>query len=158
MSEHHNHSAHGDEHGHHDRHGHDDQPHSTLKGYATGFILSVILTAIPFWMVMGKVFDKSSTTAAVILAIGAVQIVVHIIYFLHMNSKAEGGWSMLAMIFTVVVVGITLSGSIWVMFHLNNNMMPNMTDPAYQMPADGEASVGPQMTKRMQHMNMNDMP
>jgi cytochrome o ubiquinol oxidase operon protein cyoD len=83
---------------------------------------------------------------------------VHIIYFLHMNSKAEGGWSMLAMIFTVIVVGITLSGSIWVMFHLNNNMMPNMTDPAHQMAADSEASVGPQMTKKMHHMNMNDMP
>jgi cytochrome o ubiquinol oxidase operon protein cyoD len=157
MSDHHNHSAHGDEHGHH---GHDDhQPHSTLKGYAIGFILSVILTAIPFWMVMGKVFDKSSTTAAVILAIGAVQIVVHIIYFLHMNSKAEGGWSMLAMIFTVIVVGITLSGSIWVMFHLNNNMMPNMTDPAHQMQmSDGDIGSTPAGAGNKHHMNMNDMP
>ena len=99
-------------------------PHSTFKGYMTGFILSVVLTAIPFWLVMGKTFDKSSTTALVILAFAAVQIVVHMIYFLHMNTKAEGGWSMLALVFTLVLVVITLSGSIWVMFHLNNNMMP----------------------------------
>ena len=37
--------------------------HGTVKGYVTGFVLSVILTAIPFWLVMGKVFDEPSTTA-----------------------------------------------------------------------------------------------
>ena len=113
-----------DSHGH--SHGHDEDvgPHATLGGYLTGFVLSVFLTAIPFWLVMGKVFDKSSTTAIVILLIGAVQIVVHMIYFLHMNTKAEGGWSMLGLIFTIVLVVITLSGSLWVMFHLKHNMMP----------------------------------
>lgn len=158
MSEHHNHSAHGDEHGHHDHHGHDDHAPSTLKGYATGFILSVILTAIPFWLVMGKVFEKSSTTAFVVLAFAAVQIVVHIIYFLHMNAKVENGWSMLAMIFTVIVVGITLSGSIWVMFHLNSNMMPAMTDSTHQMSPSDMGSTPPGAINKMHHMNMNDMP
>ena len=118
-----------DNHHAHDGHGHDDgAPHSTFKGYMTGFILSVVLTAIPFWLVMGKVFDKSSTTALVILAFAAVQIVVHMIYFLHMNTKAEGGWSMLALIFTLVLVVITLAGSLWVMYHLNHNMMPSLHD------------------------------
>ncbi|HAT31438.1 MAG TPA: cytochrome o ubiquinol oxidase subunit IV, partial [Janthinobacterium sp.] len=102
--------------------------HGTLKSYATGFLLAVLLTAIPFWLVIGKVFDKSSTTALVILAFAAVQIVVHMIYFLHMNAKAEGGWSMLALLFTVMLVVIMLAGSIWVMFHLNHNMMPGMQD------------------------------
>jgi cytochrome o ubiquinol oxidase operon protein cyoD len=31
-----------------------------------------------------------------------VQIVVHMVYFLHMNAKAEGGWSMLSLLFTLV--------------------------------------------------------
>jgi len=126
-------SAH--ENDHHDGHGHDhdhghDSGHapSTLKGYATGFILSVILTAIPFWLVMGKVFGNSSTTALVILGFAAVQIVVHMVYFLHMNARSEGGWTMLALIFTLVLVVITLSGSLWVMFHMNANMMPSMHD------------------------------
>jgi cytochrome o ubiquinol oxidase operon protein cyoD len=108
--------------------------HSTLKGYATGFVLAVILTAIPFWLVMDKVFDKSSTTALVVLAIAAVQIVVHMIYFLHMNTKSEGGWTMLALIFTLVLVVITLSGSLWVMFHLNHNMMPVSIHEMKNMP------------------------
>ncbi|WP_194727080.1 cytochrome o ubiquinol oxidase subunit IV [Noviherbaspirillum malthae] len=139
MSEHHMTTAHADDHGHHDHHEHDDHAnHGSLKSYTIGFILSVILTAIPFWMVMGNVFESSSTTAMVILGFAAVQIVVHMIYFLHMNTKAEGGWSMLALIFTIVIVVITLAGSLWVMYHLNHNMMPGMmhdgTHSTHKMP------------------------
>ena len=124
MSDHHEHH-HGHDHGH----GHDDHAeHGSLKSYMIGFVLSVILTAIPFWMVMDHVFAKSNTTAFVILGIAAVQIVVHMVYFLHMNTKAEGGWSMLALIFTGMLVFIMLSGSIWVLYHLNHNMMPGMMD------------------------------
>jgi cytochrome o ubiquinol oxidase operon protein cyoD len=97
-----------------------------------GFVLSVILTAIPFALVMGNVFNNSVTTAVVILAFGAVQIVVHMVYFLHMNSKSEGGWTMLALMFTLILVVITLVGSIWVMFHLNSNMMPGMNHEAIE--------------------------
>jgi cytochrome o ubiquinol oxidase operon protein cyoD len=128
MSAPHNHDDHG--HGH----GEDDGHHGSLKDYAIGFILSVILTAIPFWLVMHKVFDKSSTTAAVILAFAAVQVVVHMVYFLHMNGKAEGGWSMLATMFTLVLLVIVLSGSIWVMYHMNINMMPAMDSNVHNMP------------------------
>lgn len=110
------------DHGHHEAH----HAHGTFKGYMTGFILSVILTAIPFWLVMDGVFDSSATTALVILGFAAVQIVVHMVYFLHMNTRSEGGWTMLALIFTVMLVVITLSGSLWVMYHLNHNMMPGM--------------------------------
>jgi cytochrome o ubiquinol oxidase operon protein cyoD len=119
----HNHDHH-DDHGH--GHGHDDHDHGSVKSYVTGFILAVILTAIPFWLVMGKVIDKSSTAGFVLLGLAAVQIVVHMVYFLHMNAKSEGGWNMLAMIFTAMVVIIMLSGSIWVMYHMNHNMMPGM--------------------------------
>ncbi len=113
---------------HHDNaHDHDDAPHATLRGYLTGFVLSIVLTAIPFWLVMGKVFASSTLTAAVLIAFAVVQIVVHMIYFLHMDAKSEGGWNLLALIFTLVLVVITLAGSIWVMYHLNVNMMPAMS-------------------------------
>jgi cytochrome o ubiquinol oxidase subunit IV len=113
---------------------HDEHPDSTFKGYMTGFVLAVVLTAIPFYVVMGKLFSSSLVTAAVILAIGVVQIVVHMIYFLHMDGKAEGGWSMLALMFTLVLVVITLSGSMWVMYHLNHNMMPTPVHDMRNMP------------------------
>lgn len=125
-------SAHTDAHaihdGHHDDHHGDDLGHVSLKGYVIGFVLAVILTAIPFWLVMSGGLKDASTTALVILGFAAVQIVVHMVYFLHMNAKSEGGWNMLALIFTAVLVLITLSGSIWVMYHLNHNMMPALMD------------------------------
>lgn len=119
--------------------------HGTMKSYVTGFILAVVLTAIPFWIVMGKVFDKSSTTAIVILAFAAVQIVVHMVYFLHMTTRVEAGWSMMALIFTSVLVIIMFSGSVWVMYHLDHNMMPGM------MPATTEKAM-PSMTHDMSRM------
>jgi cytochrome o ubiquinol oxidase operon protein cyoD len=134
MSEHHNH-AHAD-HGH--GHGHHGEPavHYSLKDYSIGFVLAVVLTVIPFWLVMGNVLDPSMTRF-VIMGFAAVQVVVHMIYFLHMNSKSEGGWNMMALILTVVLLGIVLSGSIWVMYHMNANMMPAMGDAAGMAPHGG---------------------
>ena len=115
------HEAHDAHHAHDDGHG-----HASLKGYLTGFVLSVILTAIPFWLVMTGAIENKQAAAIVIMVFAVVQIVVHMIYFLHMNTKSEGGWTMMALVFTAVLVVITLSGSIWVMYHMNTNMMPDM--------------------------------
>lgn len=121
-AQHTTHAAHG--HGGHDDH-HDDGPHSTLSGYMTGFILSIILTAIPFWLVMAKVIADRNTAVLVLGAFAVAQILVHMVCFLHMNGKIEGGWTLLATIFTVVFVAITIAGTLWVMFHMNDNMMPD---------------------------------
>jgi cytochrome o ubiquinol oxidase operon protein cyoD len=100
----------------------------SVRDYVIGFMLAVPLTAIPFWLVMSHAFDRSGTTAAIILAFGAIQIVIHMVYFLHMNTKSEGGWTLLALLFTLMLLVIALSGSLWVMYHLNNNMTPQMHD------------------------------
>lgn len=100
------------------------QPHGTLRGYLTGFVLSVFLTAIPFWLVMGAGVENRQITAFVIMAFAAVQMIVHMVYFLHMSSKSEEGWTMVSLIFTLILVVITLAGSLWVMHHLDTNMMP----------------------------------
>lgn len=105
-------------------HGGDGHAHGTFSTYMLGFVLSVVLTAIPFWLVMSGTLPSKQITALVIMAFAVVQIVVHMIYFLHMSPKSENGWSMMALIFTIVMVVIALSGSLWVMNHLNSNMMP----------------------------------
>jgi cytochrome o ubiquinol oxidase operon protein cyoD len=109
-------------------HAHGGAAHGSLKGYLIGFVLSVILTAIPFWLVMSGAIDNKQATAIVIMAFAVVQIVVHMVFFLHMNTASEGGWSMLALIFTLILVVIVLTGSLWVMYHLNANMMPGLHD------------------------------
>jgi cytochrome o ubiquinol oxidase operon protein cyoD len=125
----HAHSAGGHHEGHgrdHDVHGHDDHsgiPHATMRDYVIGFLLSVVLTAIPFWMVMTGVLPKAAT-GFIIMGFAVAQIVVHMVYFLHLNAKSDQGWTMVALIFTLILVVITLVGSLWVMHHLNVNMMP----------------------------------
>lgn len=100
------------------------QPHGTLRGYTIGFLLSVVLTAIPFWLVMGDAPWSKQVIAIVIMAFAAVQMVVHMVFFLHMTPKSEDGWTLTSLVFTLILVVITLAGSLWVMYHLDNNMMP----------------------------------
>lgn len=119
----------------HHAHSHGHQAgHGTFGSYMTGFVLSVILTAIPFALVMGGIIENKVLLAVTVMLIGAVQIVVHMVYFLHMNTKSEGGWTFMALIFTLVIVGIALAGSLWVMHHLNENMMPMSPEVMKNMP------------------------
>ena len=138
MSAQHTTHAHHAAPGHDDHHHADDGPHSTFSGYMIGFVLSVILTAIPFWLVMAKVIADRNTAVLVLGGFAVAQILVHMVYFLHMNGKVEGGWTLLSTIFTVVFVAIGISGTLWVMFHMNANMMPE--HPAAAQPAAHEAA------------------
>lgn len=123
-------SAHDIHAGHDDHHAHDDL-HVSLGDYVKGFILAVILTAIPFALVMGNVIQDRTTAVAVLGLFAVVQIIVHMVYFLHMNGKLQGGWTMLSTIFTVVFVAIGIAGTLWVMFHMNSNMMPEHAMPEH---------------------------
>ena len=107
----------------------------SLRGYLTGFVLAAILTIIPFWLVMGHVFESHWLTITLVLILAVLQIFVHIVYFLHLDTHSEGGWNMLAFVFTIVLVVIVLGASIWVMYNENANMMP--ISPQYQRSGDG---------------------
>ena len=98
--------------------------HGTRRDYITGFVLAAILTAIPFALVMGEVFPNPRITAFLVMGFAVVQIVVHMVYFLHMNRKSEGGWILMSLLFTGIIIVIALVGSLWVMHHLDANMMP----------------------------------
>ena len=101
-------------------------PHGSMRDYVTGFVLSVILTAIPFFLVMSGLAGSGRLTAFLVLGCAVIQIIVHMIYFLHMNLKNEAGWTMISLVFTIVVLVIAVSGTIWVMYHMDANMMPGM--------------------------------
>ena len=125
---------HGD-HGHDHDHDDDGAPHSSFSGYMVGFVLSIVLTAIPFWLVMAGVITHRPTAVLVLGAFAVAQILVHMVCFLHMNGKVEGGWTLLSTIFTVVFVAIAIAGTLWVMFHMNENMMPAHGGHAVHPPA-----------------------
>lgn len=111
----------------------DGQGVGSRASYIKGFVLSVILTAIPFGLVMSGGLDSRGLTMVLVIGFAIAQIFVHMVYFLHMTGNQEEGWTMLSAIFTVIVVVIVLSGSLWVMFHLNTNMMPQMPQMDHQL-------------------------
>ncbi len=72
------------------------------------------------------------------MAFAAVQMVVHMVYFLHMTPKSEDGWTLTSLVFTLILVVITLAGSLWVMYHMDTNMMPK--HEASQPPSERRGS------------------
>jgi cytochrome o ubiquinol oxidase operon protein cyoD len=107
--------------------------HFTLRTYVTGFVAAAVLTAVAFWIVMTGAIASRSAATAVIVALAAVQIVVQTWAFLHVNARAQEGWKLVAYVFTAVILLITIAGSMWIMSHLDRNMMPGMmVDPAEQ--------------------------
>ena len=89
-----------------------------------GFLLSVILTLIPFGLVMTDAFEDTASTALIIMSLGVVQIIVHMVYFLQMNRRAEASWALPALIVTVLLVAILLVGTLWGMPPLDGNAAP----------------------------------
>jgi cytochrome o ubiquinol oxidase operon protein cyoD len=106
----------------------------TLRTYLTGFALAAVLTAAAFWIVMARPF--SATVAAVlVVGLAIAQIVVQTRAFLHVNARAQDGWVLVAYVFTAILLLIAIGGSLWIMYHLDSNMMPGMMiDPMNQAP------------------------
>lgn len=96
----------------------------SFVGYITGFALAALLTVAAFWLVMGRIFENRWVTILLVLGLAVVQIGVHIHYFLHLDTRSEEGWNMLAFIFAAVLVLIVLGASIWAIYQEDQNMMP----------------------------------
>ncbi len=93
-----------------------------------------MLTGAAFWLVMADVFSSSVIASVALLALAAAQIVVHMVFFLHMNTRSEGGWTFISLVFTATLVLVALAGSLWVMRHMDHNMMPMAPHEARSQP------------------------
>ena len=116
------HGPHGAIHGraHGSAHG---AAHGSRNSYIVGFLLAIALTIVPFGLVMTH---ASVGTPLLIAVFALAQIMVHIVYFLHVDRSAEQRWNLTALLFTAIVVCIILGGSLWIMHNLYSNMMPGV--------------------------------
>jgi cytochrome o ubiquinol oxidase operon protein cyoD len=103
---------------------------SLYRSYVTGFVLVVILTAIPFWLVMDKIAPPQTLLPAILL-IAAVQMLVHLKYFFHLTG-ADRQWNLGALLLTGIIITIVFGGTFWVMLELRTNMMPWMDSGTHQ--------------------------
>ena len=98
------------------------ESHGSVGSYLTGFVLAVILTVAAFGLVMSHAMSPSATGGAIAL-LAVVQIVVHLIYFLHMNGSSEQRWNVMAFTFTVLSVLVLVAGTMFIMHDTSINMM-----------------------------------
>ena len=105
-------------------HSHDshDAGHGSVKSYAIGFILSVILTVIPFALVMYPTLPKS-ITLMIVLAFAVIQVLVHLVYFLHLDRSIAQRNNVIAFVFTAIVIVLLVGLSLWIMFSIHTYMM-----------------------------------
>ena len=76
-------------------------------------------------MVMSGQFSQSVNLISM-LVMGVVQIVVHLVCFLHMNTSSEGRWNLVAFLFTVLIIVMLVGLAIWIMVNADMLMMPWM--------------------------------
>ena len=92
-----------------------------LWSYLIGFVLAVILTAIPFYVVMTQALPPQR--ALLVIGIAAIlQVLVHLRFFLHLNFASTPKENLLAIVFAAVLIFIMVGGSFWIMFDLHTRM------------------------------------
>jgi cytochrome o ubiquinol oxidase subunit IV len=95
----------------------------SFKAYAIGFLLSILLTAVAFCLVLYGVEISRSLVLAGILGAALLQILVHLHYFLHLNTSSSARWNLLALASTLIIMILFIGGTLWIMSNLNARMM-----------------------------------
>ena len=93
------------------------------RGTLIGLGLAIVLTAASFWAAgTPLIYGPGIWIALSVLAVA--QMGVHLVFFLHITSGPDDTNNVLALAFGVLIVLLVVAGSLWIMYHLNQNMMP----------------------------------
>jgi len=92
-------------------------------GYVIGLVLALLLTGASF-AVAGSGVIWGPAIPAALLALAVAQMGVHLVFFLHITTGPDNTNNVLALAFGVLMVLLVIGGSVWIMAHLNHNMMP----------------------------------
>lgn len=96
--------------------------HGSLTSYIIGLILSLILTAIAFGFVMSAE-QMTTGIVAIILVCAVAQVLIQVIFFLHMNGSHAQVWDTTAGIYTLAILLFIVLASMWIFHHLHVNTM-----------------------------------
>ena len=100
-----------------------DSPGHWVQNYVLGLGFAAIMTIASFWIALTHpIWGPAVPVALIVLAIA--QMGVHLVFFLHVTTGPDNTNNVLALAFGVMVVFLIVIGSIWIMDHLNHNMMP----------------------------------
>jgi cytochrome o ubiquinol oxidase operon protein cyoD len=94
-----------------------------VRNYVIGLALAAGLTVASFWVASGTNLIYAPGVAMALAALAIGQMGVHLVFFLHITTGPDNTNNVLALAFGVLIVGIVIAGSLWIMYHLNINMM-----------------------------------
>ena len=90
--------------------------------YTAGLGFALLLTGASFIVAQTDLLWAPGVAAG--LAVLAVaQMGVHLVFFLHIGTDPDHTNSILALAFGVIIVMLVFAGSLWIMAHLNANML-----------------------------------
>jgi cytochrome o ubiquinol oxidase subunit IV len=96
-----------------------------IQGYLLGLVFAALLTAASFYVVYTQlIWAPAIPIALAVLAVA--QIGVHLVFFLHLTTSPDNTNNVLALAFGVLIVALIIGGSVWIMGHLDDRMMPSM--------------------------------
>lgn len=93
-----------------------------VMSYVIGFILAVALTLLAYVIVVNQLLS-GMLLAAVLMGLAAVQLLVQLIFFLHLGRDKGSRFNVASFYFMLMVLIIVVAGSLWIMHNLNYNMM-----------------------------------
>lgn len=93
-----------------------------VRTYVIGYVTSIILTLIAFALVIQGALP-AIMIVVVIVGLAIVQLIVQLVFFLHIGSGTGSKWKVTTFAFAILTVFIVVGGSIWIMNNLNYNML-----------------------------------
>jgi len=94
-----------------------------IGGYLVGLVLATLLTGVSFYIAQSTlVWQPSIPIALSVLALA--QMGVHLVFFLHITSGPDSVNNVMALAFGLLIVALLVFGSLWIMTHLDHNVMP----------------------------------
>ncbi|HTR18493.1 MAG TPA: cytochrome o ubiquinol oxidase subunit IV [Candidatus Paceibacterota bacterium] len=110
--------------------------HGIARAYVAGFVLSLALTLGAYVLVAQHALPQVRLVAAIVAA-ALVQFIVQVVCFLHLGRGSASRKRLVIFGFAILVVGILVSGSLWIMFSLNLRMMPDASQMEQYMQSQG---------------------
>jgi cytochrome o ubiquinol oxidase operon protein cyoD len=116
---------------------------ATLKSYIIGFAASLALTLTAAALVWihansGHLTFTQPVLYGIVIALALVQLIVQLVFFMHLGEEKGPRWRLGVFVSTFGIIVIIVAGAIWIMGHLNYDMMasPQQMD-AYIQSQDG---------------------
>ena len=94
-----------------------------IRGYLIGLGLAVLATIVSFY-ISGTTLVWQPSIPAALIVLAIAQMGVHIVFFLHITTRPDSANNVMALVFGVFIVFVLIVGSVWIMTHLNHNMIP----------------------------------